>query len=212
MHSSVAACSKDILLSWVTTSSACALPSLSLKGTLGRCKVRTCHRYAWRFSTGDLSENNECGKTHRMPYTYNRNAFRISLAAGAALPVLLQAYSTMVCLELFLKEHLPTVGLTAPQGHNVPELLRLLAQVLPPLNAATMNSLSTQLGGKLSSLWCEDKAGGPCKVKATSYPYVRYLRHSSDWSAPHSTDADIADLFNVIAQILHELSKTGRHP
>jgi hypothetical protein len=118
----------------------------------------------------------------------------------------------MVCLELFLKEHLPTVGQAAPQNHNVPEMLRLLAQTLPPPNAATLNSLSMQLGGKLSSLWCEDKAGGPCNVKATSYPYVRYLRHSSDWPAPHSNDADIADLFNVIAQILHELSKSGRQP
>lgn len=147
-----------------------------------------------------------------MPYTFNRNAFRPSLAAGATLPVLLQAYSTMVCLELFLKEHLPAVGQAAPQNHNVPEMLRLLAQTLPPLNAATLNSLSIQLGGKLSSLWCEDKAGGPCNVKATCYPYVRYLRHSSDWPAPHSNDADIADLFNVIAQILHELSKSGRQP
>lgn len=147
-----------------------------------------------------------------MPYSFNRNAFRLSLAPGAAPSVLLQGYSALVCLELFLKEHLPTVGLPAPQDHNVPNMLLQLAQTLVPPNSATLNSLSTKLGGTLSSLWCEDRAGGACNVKATSYPYVRYLRHANDWPVPHSTDADIANLFAVIAQILHELSKLGHHP
>lgn len=126
--------------------------------------------------------------------------------------MLLKAYSAMVCLELFLKEHLPTVGQTPLQNHNVPDMLKLLALSLPQPKAATFNSLSMQLSGKLSSLWCEDKVGGACRVRATCYPFVRYIRHSSDWPAPHSTDTDVEDLFSVIAQILYELSKVGHHP
>lgn len=118
----------------------------------------------------------------------------------------------MACLELFLKEYLPTVGQVVPQNHDVPHMLKLLAQALPQSSAANFNSLSMQLDGGLASLWCEEKGGGARKVKATSYPYVRYLRHSSDWPKPHSTDGDIANLFAVIQQILHELSKAGHHP
>jgi hypothetical protein len=147
-----------------------------------------------------------------MPYSFNRIAFRSSLSGGIPIPVLLQVYSALVCLELFLKEHLPTVGQTALNNHNVPEMLKRLAITLPPAKAAMFNSLSTQLSGKLGSLWCEGKDGGPGKVKGTSYPYIRYLRHSSDWPLPHSTNSDVADLFNVIAQILYELSQAGHNP
>jgi hypothetical protein len=147
-----------------------------------------------------------------MPYTFNRLIFRSALAAGTSLPVLLRVYSAMVCLELFLKEHLPTVGQATPKNHNIPEMLRLLAQTLPPHSAATLNSLSIQLSGKLASLWCVGKTGCPDKVRATTYPDVRYLRHSSDWPSPHSSDTEVADLFGVVSQILHEMSKAAHYP
>lgn len=144
-----------------------------------------------------------------MPYTYNRASFCSARSASTPVPTLLQAYCAMVCLELFLTDYLPMVGRASLGNHDVPKMLRHLASALPTPTSANVISLSVSLSGQLGALWCEDKGGGPRRVKSTSYPYIRYLRHPADWPDYHSTDAEILSLMSVISQIRHALHQAG---
>jgi len=141
-----------------------------------------------------------------MPYSYNRNAFRAALSVST-LPPLLGAYTSLVTLELFLKEHLPRKGLICPIGHDVPEMLKTLARSLPGVDRSVINSIALSLGGRLGDLWCEGVHGGPVRVQGDKYPYIRYIRHGNDWVDHHSTDADVASVQMVAAQAIHRLKR-----
>lgn len=141
-----------------------------------------------------------------MPYTYNRAAFR-AVPSVSALPPLLGAYMSLVTLELFLKEYLPTKGMICPHGHDVPEMLKTLARSLSGANRSVLNSIAVSLNGRLGDLWCEGIHGGPVRVLGGKYPNIRYIRHVSDWTGSHSNDADVASVLMAAAQAVHRLNR-----
>lgn len=143
-----------------------------------------------------------------MPYQYNRNAFS-ALHSLAGVSPLLKAYSRLVCIELFLKEKLPVGTVNHQNGHDVPTLLHQLAATLSAPHQASLQALSVTLGNQIGSLWSEGFAGSKL-IPSRSYPYIRYLRHDSEWSAPHSSDAELLSLSSVAEQVkFHLIQATG---
>lgn len=140
-----------------------------------------------------------------MPYQYNRNAFALIHSIAGASP-LLSAYSLLVCIELFLKERLPAGTVNQQNGHDVPSLLHILAGTLGAPHQATLQALSVTLGNHIGSLWSEGFTGSRL-VPSRSYPYMRYLRHDSEWIAPHSTDAELVNLNVIAAQVKFHLAQ-----
>lgn len=137
-----------------------------------------------------------------MPYQYNRNAFRVG--GSAPLSPLVSAYLLLICIELFLKERIPQTSVTHENGHNVPALLHMFGATLPPPHQASLQALSVSLGNSIGNLWCEGFTGHQ-RVPSRSYPYMRYLRHGSEWNPPHSTDADLQILHSLAGQVKFQL-------
>lgn len=140
-----------------------------------------------------------------MPYEYNRKAFAMMQSIPGA-PPLLSAYSVLVCIELFLKERLPAGAVNQQNGHDVPSLLHILAGTLGTPHQATLQALSVKLGNHISILWSEGFSGSKL-VPSRSYPYIRYLRHDSEWGVPHSTDAELLNLNAIAGQVKFHLSQ-----
>ena len=139
-------------------------------------------------------------------YTYNRQSFTGAPTALAAV------YCRCVVLELALKEELQLIGSTGNGGHNVPVLLHSFANTKLGTSVLgdQVRNLSGQLGTRLSALWCQDRNGGAIKVKANSYPYLRYLRHQTDgWSTPSSSDADLQMLDTTVSAVWIALKSAG---
>jgi hypothetical protein len=139
-------------------------------------------------------------------YAYNRASF------GGAPTALTRAYCRCVALELALKEELALIGGSGNGGHDVPSLLLQYANAklaLSPLKAQ-VNVLAGQLSSRLSALWCQDRYGVPIKVKAKSYPFMRYLRHQSDgWLPQYSSDADVQSVEATVGAIWLALKGAG---
>jgi hypothetical protein len=136
-----------------------------------------------------------------MPLTQNKKAFQAATAAG--LPALIRVYSGLVLLELALKEHLSIPNL----GHDVPEMLRRLAQQKKP-QAAALNQQRSDLTNKLSALFTtriDDSIG---RVRPDKYPDLRYLRHIEDFSANASSEKELQDL-RVSVDRLRSFLKTN---
>lgn len=99
-------------------------------------------------------------------------------------------YCTLVCIELMLKNKLAISG-----GHDIPSLLKTYGNIKTK-HAATLISYSKQIRNKLQSLQTQNKKGLPQLAPADSYPYIRYLRHSNDFSSPSNDDKDVFALLN----------------
>lgn len=140
-----------------------------------------------------------------MPLNQNRTAFRAARTLPNT-PPLLKAYAAMVCLELFLKDHLAATGAKPASDHNVPSLLQELGRRKPSYTGV-LNSLSAQLIAALSALWCETKSGAPGKVRSQSYPDMRYLRHDADWPGNCSADAELLKLVVAVSKIEHSIQQ-----
>ena len=133
-----------------------------------------------------------------MSYQYNRNSFQ---SPGAPL---LSVYSLLICIELFLKEKLPVGVVNSRNGHDVPTLLHLFGGTLPHPHRASLQALSVPLANSIGNLWSEGFSGH-VKIPSRSYPYIRYLRHASEWGIPHSTDGDLQNLYSVAGQVKFQL-------
>jgi hypothetical protein len=100
---------------------------------------------------------------------------------------------------MLLKDHLRQLGEVVKNNHDVPLMLANLAIKSPP-QTANINALNTALKANLTRLWCE----GPTRtqnVPTYSYPYIRYVRHDSEYASDCSPEADIQDLELLTQQI-----------
>jgi hypothetical protein len=138
-----------------------------------------------------------------MGYTFNRAAFRRVLPITPSTATLLDVYAALVLIELALKEHLNLLSTNQNRGHDVPSLLLRVANNLPAAFAHhkhVCNQLSVSLGDAIAALWCQGTNGAACKAPRSSYPYIRYLRHDSDWPPDHSTSANLVSLATQVAR------------
>lgn len=143
-----------------------------------------------------------------MGFTYNRAAFRAPILTPVApCPTLLGAYISLVAIELFLKDHLQQYVNRVPATHDVPKMLKTLATHVDVKYSGAFTSMATQLATRLANLWCAAKDGSPSAVPSANFPYIRYVRHSSDWEISASSDSDLNHVLVVSNQIIHTIFK-----
>lgn len=143
-----------------------------------------------------------------MGFAYNRAAFRSPILSPAQqCPALVNAYLSLVAIELFLKDHLAKHVNKVPATHDVPKMLKTLAAYVDVRYSGSFTSMATQLSTRLANLWCAAKDGSASQVPSTSFPYIRYVRHSSDWEESASTDDDLKEVLVVSNQIIHTIFK-----
>jgi hypothetical protein len=138
-----------------------------------------------------------------MNYDFNRKAFR-SLRSVPGLEPLAVIYGGCVLLELSLKQHLGLVQGVCNAGHDLPQLLHRTSLLQPKLSIPCL-TLKTQLENQLNALFTQGRDGNPRPIPAQSYPYLRYLRHDSDWSKDASNDSQIVALRGLIDRIINLL-------
>lgn len=141
-----------------------------------------------------------------MDYEYNRKAFR-AFRNAQSTEILPHVYLSCILLELALKQYLGLVKHTGNGGHNLPRLLQQLS-IRHPRQKIVCDALMISLGNCLSSLYCQGKSGQPQRVPASSYPHLRYIRHTSDWQTEASTDDEIRNLKGIVDRIVNHLSKS----
>lgn len=143
-----------------------------------------------------------------MAFTYNRSAFRAPVTAPSQpCSPLLGAYATLVALELFIKDYLTPYVASVPTSHDIPKLLKTLSGHVGGKYSGPILSMALQLSTRLSNLWCKGKDGKAMPVPSHSYPYMRYLRHDSDWDISASTDEELDGVLLISKQIIHTLHK-----
>ena len=113
-----------------------------------------------------------------------------------------------VGLSLHGDDGLEFVGnVTIPANHDIPKLLKTLAGHLGVKYSGPILSMALQLSTKLANLWCKGKDGNATPLPSHSYPYMRYLRHDSDWESSASTDEELDGVLLISKQIIHTLHK-----
>ena len=135
-----------------------------------------------------------------MHFDYNRVSFR-SVVNAPGVHSLAVAYCSCVLLELSLKQHLNL----ASCGHDLPHLILRLG-LAHRRHQTACNALQRQLSDALRKLFCQDKNGSHKPVPSHSYPYIRNLRNSSDWTSFSSSDTDLLNLENLLQRIISYLS------
>jgi hypothetical protein len=141
-----------------------------------------------------------------MPYGYNRNAFQAG--CNEPLPVLLRTYCSLVALELGLKDFLGLLESPDNAGHDLPDLLNQVKQ-RERRTCASINSIQTQLRHQLTAIRCQGRTGVPQSIPAQSYPNIRYMRHSDDWPADHSTDQQLHAVLGTVRKLISSLAHNG---
>lgn len=138
-----------------------------------------------------------------MPYAYNRTAFASGRTSAASL---LAIYSTLVVLELGLKEHLGVHGNGA--GHDLGVMLK---KAISPSDSKYWIATArlAQLRTCLGSLKCNRKDGTANLVRHQAYPDLRYVRHGQDWPNDSSTDLQLAQARQAANRLLHVCSEIG---
>lgn len=138
-------------------------------------------------------------------YAYNRASF------GGNSFALGKTYCRCVTLELALKEELALCEGNGNGGHDVPSLLHRYASTLAPSPLKSqVATLAGQLSNRLSALWCQGRYGTAERVRANSYPYMRYLRHQSDgWAPQYSTESDVERVEATVSAIWLALKSAG---
>lgn len=134
-----------------------------------------------------------------MKYDCNRRAFRQAFAL-TGIETFLAAYTGCVLLELSLKQALGFVESPNNGGHD---LLHLLTQVAQrnPKHAHACRAFNAQILNTSKNLICQGRNGRPSPMPPSSYPHLRYLRHSSDWSSDATKDEDIKKFLGLIQRI-----------
>ena len=114
---------------------------------------------------------------------------------------LLRLYVRLVALELALKDK------DATNWHLRHDVVRMAKKVQDP----SVNNLADQLDRTLVALTCTDLDGTSIGVPGHNYPYVRYLRHESDF-AGETSDSALAAALAALETLLAELKRHGVEP
>lgn len=145
-----------------------------------------------------------------MSYGYNRAEFKSVKVSGS----LVALYCKFVSLELALKDELGGATSQLNGGHDIPMLLNQLALTSTRSKVIAgrgkLNSLLVELRNKMAVINCQGRGGVCVKLPSKSYPYLRYIRHSSDaWVGAKSTSVEVAALNATVNKIIHTLTTTG---
>lgn len=127
-------------------------------------------------------------------FKYNKKNFTVSLPEQP----LLELYTKLITLELFLKENLSSFT-----SHD--QLKDKLIEFLNSINNGTAITPKGDLD-LLKNLWVYDRNGIPKQNKdigKSSYPNIRYIRHNSDYqdAIDTSSEDDIKVCLKEVKQI-----------
>lgn len=144
-----------------------------------------------------------------MKHQYSRSAFRKAADnAQGSQNLLAELYARLVHIELALKDHNPAYN------DRIHDIVWMLKELKNPTNSSQI-ALNTwkveQLANSLEKLKCTNIAGSVVSVKASKYPYIRYLIHSSEHSAG-SGDQEIQEVISIVYDIEKELKKISIWP
>jgi len=129
-----------------------------------------------------------------VPTEYNKAGFRAAATGEShALP---RVYCGLVLIELALKDNLNVPGLK----HDLPIMLRKVS-LANRSHKAAINQHICELTNRLAVLHVSAVDGSPSRARATAYPDIRYVRHTSDWTEQFSTDKEIEDLRICVGKI-----------
>jgi hypothetical protein len=141
-----------------------------------------------------------------MEYDFNRKAFR-SLRKVQNIDTLAAAYNDCVLLELSLKQRLGLVSGGSNSGHDLPQLLHRTGIHVGSYQPV-INALKTQFENQLSGMKAQGRNGRPRGIPANSYPYLRYVRHTSDWPSDTVSDDQLSDFHKLVNRIINFLEHT----
>lgn len=127
----------------------------------------------------------------------NRAAF-FTLDAQSAL---LRLYVRLVALELALKDKDAT---NRGLKHDVVRMAK-------KFNDAGLNNLADQLDRTLVALTCTSLNGTSVAVPGGNYPFIRYLRHESDFIG-ETSDVALSAALASLEKLLVALRKHGVEP
>lgn len=141
-----------------------------------------------------------------MEYDCNRRAFRQAFGLQG-VDTFLSAYNGCILLELSLKQAL---GLTESPNNGGHDLLHLINQVARRSSKHThaCRAFNAQIVNASKKLICQGKNGTPAAMPPSSYPHIRYLRHSTDWTDNATQDEDIERFLALIQRIVNYLQST----
>jgi hypothetical protein len=139
-----------------------------------------------------------------------RKANRASFMGRSGSSCLATTYCKLIAIEITVKD---VMGANAQPSwkHNLPTILTSFAthhaSASPPVPAASLNSLATQLGNQLARLVYLNLSGNRTSVPRTSYPYMRYLMHEWDGTDPQDTkESDIQAVDRIANSIISTLN------
>lgn len=148
----------------------------------------------------DLTSRWVRGEGGTVPHSTNRAAFH---QCDRSEP-LLQLYTTLIAVELALKDH----STAWTSGHD----LQVLITPLLGATASTLQSVLTTLEQSLRQLRCTTKNGTGGTVKPAQYPDLRYLRFAKDGFPDGSPDTLVVQALHDAQQLVAELARAGVHP
>lgn len=140
-------------------------------------------------------------------FKYNEASFEeiIKLPTKKHEPQLLAiTYCTLITVELILKRTINSSG-----GHDIPGML-INSSRLHPKFQTELTTLSRQFRNILQSIYVQGKSNTSQLAPGESYPYIRYFRHTSDWSSPSHDEDELFSLLNKAKEIRAFLKKNIR--
>jgi len=141
-----------------------------------------------------------------MPNAYNRTAFH-SAVIDKNNHVLVRTYCALILIELALKDEIGSLNLR----HDIPSMLQQLGSNPRNRNCrAALNKYRSELANQLSLLRTQTVNNSSGFVRSNAFPDLRYVRHTQDWSADASTDAEIEALRVCVDKIRHYLKSNVR--
>jgi hypothetical protein len=138
-----------------------------------------------------------------MDYDYNKKVFGNAFGS-TSIDSLIAAYTGCIVLELSLKQALGLVHTNSNGGHDLRLLINRLAQINPKHSHA-YKAFDAQLVNTSKKIICQGRNGTPLSMPPSSYPHIRYVRHSSDWTSSSTSDADIDQFLGLIQRIINHL-------
>lgn len=140
-----------------------------------------------------------------------REANRASFMGRNGSSCLAVTYCKLIAIEITIKDTMSASAQSSWQ-HNLPTILTSFAthraSTDPPVPAASLNSLATQLGNQLAQLTCLNLYGNIASVPRHSYPHMRYLLHEWDGPQPQDTkESDIQAVDRIANSIISTLKR-----
>lgn len=131
-------------------------------------------------------------------------ANRAAFAQASSSDPVVATYLQLVVLELALKDAVPT---NHTLGHDVFTMLRNWPSISSPVNVAAQ-----ALESALARLICHrvtKQVRIVANVRADKFPDLRYVRHSQDFTTPHTPLSDCVDVQQFANQLVDELKRGG---